>query len=136
MNNMTFWGVTPYSSVEINRRLNISPPSLGSESKVSKTPEISRLQAELCLRGLIFDREDGSDTFLRNIGGLPPNYTTLQPIISYSSNFTEHSPSWESNGRLASQIPPPFMFHYCVYINPPLNRIVACMNDYRRGLDW
>jgi hypothetical protein len=93
MNNTTYWVVTPYSSVEASRRLNVSPPSSGSKSKVSKTQEISRRQAELWLRGLIFDHEDGSDTFLRNIGGLLPNYSTLQPTESYSSNFTEQSPS-------------------------------------------
>jgi hypothetical protein len=28
--------------------------------------------------GLLFDPEDGSSTLLRNIGGIPPDYTALQ----------------------------------------------------------
>jgi hypothetical protein len=35
--------------------------------------------------GLLFEPEDGSNTFLRIVGGLLPNYTALQPRKSYSS---------------------------------------------------
>jgi hypothetical protein len=35
--------------------------------------------------GLIFDPEDGGDTFLRNVGGFLPNYSTLQSRLYCSS---------------------------------------------------
>jgi hypothetical protein len=37
------------------------------------------------LRGLLFDSEDGGNTFVRNVSGLVPNYTALPPRRSYSS---------------------------------------------------
>jgi hypothetical protein len=36
------------------------------------------------LLGVVFDTEDGGGTFLRNIGGSIPNYTTLHPGRWYS----------------------------------------------------
>jgi hypothetical protein len=37
------------------------------------------------LLGLFFGPESESDMFLRNIGGILPNYNALQPTISHSS---------------------------------------------------
>jgi hypothetical protein len=37
------------------------------------------------LLGLLFDLEDGGDTFLRNVYGFQSNYAALQPISSNSS---------------------------------------------------
>jgi hypothetical protein len=48
-------------------RKNVPSPSSGSQSKPSKQ-----------LPGLLFEPEDDSDTLLRNVGGLVPDYTVSQ----------------------------------------------------------
>jgi hypothetical protein len=62
-------------------RRDVSSPSSGSESKPRKKPTINRVSI---LLDLLFDPEDGDDTFLRNVGGCLLKYAMLQPLISYS----------------------------------------------------
>jgi hypothetical protein len=76
-------------------RMNTSPPYSGSNSKRSKksaqtggkfnSAKIPAASAGF-LFGLLFNREDGGDTFLRNIG-LPPNSTVLQARRQSSSKI-------------------------------------------------
>jgi hypothetical protein len=43
----------------------------------TSTKEVARTAHSNFLFGLFFDPEDRSDMFLRNVGGLPTDYTTL-----------------------------------------------------------
>jgi hypothetical protein len=54
----------------------LSPPSSGLKSNPSKKPAKNKMTAG-CLLGLLFDSEDGGDTFLQNVNGLLPNYMAL-----------------------------------------------------------
>jgi hypothetical protein len=72
-------------------RRNALVPSSGLKSKPSRNHEeaggkqrstirsVGRLILAGFLLGLLFDTEDGGSTFLRNMGGLLPDYTALPP---------------------------------------------------------
>jgi hypothetical protein len=70
-----FWDAVTCTPPMFQRR--ILPPSSGSKNKLSKEPPRSRRQ--VALLSLLYDPECGSRMFLRNVGGLLPNYTPLRP---------------------------------------------------------
>lgn len=57
-------------------RSNILPDYIASKNKPRKTPQRIRRHVVFLL-GLSFDTEDRGATFLRNVGGLAPDYTPL-----------------------------------------------------------
>jgi hypothetical protein len=63
-----------------------TPPSSGSKSEINKEQEGSSCQAAdmNSFFGLLFDPEDGDDTFLRNVAKFLLTYAELQPRRSYS----------------------------------------------------
>jgi hypothetical protein len=73
-----FWVVTPRNLEESSTFWrSISLLSAESKNKSRCQKETGALLATRMLLGLLFDPEDGGDTFLRNVR-LFPNYTTLQ----------------------------------------------------------
>jgi hypothetical protein len=58
-----------------------------SGGRATFTRMVRKLRVTGFILGLLFDPEDGGDTFLRNVGGLLPNYMELEPRISYSSGY-------------------------------------------------
>jgi hypothetical protein len=62
---------------------NVLPPSSVQNGKPRKK-EAKGLFLAGFLLGLLFEPEDGGEKFLRNIGGVPPNYTALQQRSTYS----------------------------------------------------
>jgi hypothetical protein len=85
MKGKIIWAVTPCTSLEVHRLFgrNVSPASSVSKSKQSKKTATCavrpacRLFIPGFLFGLLFDHEEGGDSFLRKIGGLLPKYTGL-----------------------------------------------------------
>jgi hypothetical protein len=55
----------------------VSLPPSGQKNKPSKKPAETGGKIGFFLD--FFDPEDGSNMFLRNVGGLLPTYTSLQP---------------------------------------------------------
>jgi hypothetical protein len=87
MKDTVFRVVTPFTSTQVHQyfEANVSDPS-------KTTAIICRLFLLLFLLGLLFDPEDGCSAFLRNVGGLLPDYTALQPrrsdpTVQYASSF-------------------------------------------------
>lgn len=73
------------SQARNKRKHNLSswyvlPTFSGSESKWSKKRERAGLLLVGFLLGFLFDPDDGSSTFRRNVGTLLLKYTTLHPI--------------------------------------------------------
>jgi hypothetical protein len=66
---------------EATFRRNVSPPSSGSKNKPSKKPAalLATYYHAGFLLGLLFDPEDGGDTFLRNVASLLTDYMALYP---------------------------------------------------------
>jgi hypothetical protein len=63
------WDVTPCSpvkSADVSKKNNAVPPSLGSNGR----PSTKLAEWAGFLLSLLFDPENGSDTLLRNVGGL------------------------------------------------------------------
>jgi hypothetical protein len=44
---------------------------------------VSEKARAVCLHGLLFDPEDGGNTFVRNVGKLLPDYITSHPRRQY-----------------------------------------------------
>jgi hypothetical protein len=79
-------GMLKHSPLKVNRRFG------GIYRLHIQCRRISRARNELTdcfhagfLLGLLFDREDGCDIFLRNVGWLSTDYTTSYPRRQYSS---------------------------------------------------
>jgi hypothetical protein len=68
--------VTPSSSVEVHRfqETYLLHPQ---DRRVSQRGTVEKAGDMKNVFGLIFDPEDGSSTYLRNVGGLLPNYSAL-----------------------------------------------------------
>jgi hypothetical protein len=65
-----------------------NPPTLRLYLKDRRAAAF-RLPASF-LPGLLFDLEEGGDTFLRNVDGLIPYHEALQPRRSYSSKWKKY----------------------------------------------
>jgi hypothetical protein len=82
MKSIAIWDITPCSNSSHPKfRKNLLPPSSGSKNKMSKKQvwkPATWFYAGF-LSGLIFDRKDEGDMFLRNVGWLPTVYAALYP---------------------------------------------------------
>jgi hypothetical protein len=78
MKSTIFWDITPCSPLSVNRRFGGTCRLLfqGRRIRRVRNQRESRCQAELWL---------WRDIFLRNVGWLPTNYTTLYPRRNYYS---------------------------------------------------
>jgi hypothetical protein len=77
------WRRVPVEVLATFRR-NILPQSTGLKSKPNKYPAGNRWQAKF---GLLFNSDDGGNTFLRNVSDLP-DYTASHPRTSFIINVS------------------------------------------------
>jgi hypothetical protein len=71
--------LAPLSSVEVHRRFVGSYRLHLSGRRISRTENHQQAGSACFLHLVGFLHEDGGDTFIRNVGGLLPDYTALQP---------------------------------------------------------
>jgi hypothetical protein len=85
-----FWDITPCHPLKANRCFGGTHHLLKMEAICSSETSTDFHRLAICfyagiLLRLFFDPEDGGDIFLRNIGWLSADYTTLYPRRQYSS---------------------------------------------------
>jgi hypothetical protein len=79
MKSTIFWDITPCSPLKVNRRFG---------GKCYLYRQGRRIIQAGFLLGFVFDHEDGSDIFLRNVGWLSTDYTALYPRRQNSSEVS------------------------------------------------
>jgi hypothetical protein len=83
MKSTIFWVITPCITEIVSRTAEKYLLQLQGK-KVNQTRKRQKQEAAYFMPELLFDPEDGSDTFFRNVE-LSPNYTVLQRRSSHDS---------------------------------------------------
>jgi hypothetical protein len=87
--NIVFWGVTPYSPVEVHRRFGRTYSLDRRDQRVNQTTKQQEMSYcfihDVFFFGLMCNLEDGGCIFLQNVGEVLPDSTVSHRRRYYSS---------------------------------------------------